>query len=390
MNLKTKRTGILNAAEQVMSQKGLNKSSIAEIARLAGVKDSSIYQHFKGKEDLLFSIAEERMKEFILYLSEHLEGIEDPVSRLRKLIWCNLRYNDTHPKYARLLTMECRCSNQFYQHKAYSLIRQYAGTLLSILKDGVKKEIFRNDINMRLVRDMIFGLMDWEKISSLAVGEIEKTVTGLDDIMLLLLPAIINTKKVSGIEPDKASRILKAAEKMIAEKGFNNTTISEIAGQAEVAEGTVYEYFKNKEDLLLSIPQHQFARHMERLNEIFEIKTPMRKLRRLIRYYFYLHLTERDFLKVFLLNIQFNQKFYDSPVFDTFNQYIAFIINIIEEGKANNSIRQDVNNRVFRNLFLGAFTHLSLRWFILKDGEKLDKMKELDDIVDLLCAAITE
>jgi len=354
------------------------------------VKDSSIYQHFKGKEDLLFSIAEERMKEFLLYLSEHLEGIEDPVSRLRKLIWCNLRYNDTHPKYARLLTMECRCSQKFYQHKAYSLIRQYAGTLLAILEDGVQKKFFRDDINMRLVRDMIFGLMDWEKISSLAVGELKETVIDLDNIMLLIMPAITDNKKVSGFQQDKSTRILKAAEKIIAEKGFNNTTISEIAGQAEVAEGTVYEYFKNKDDVLLSIPQHQFTRHIESLNEIFEIKTPMRKLRRLIRYYFYLHLTERDFLKVFLLNIQFNQKFYDSPVFNTFQKYIDIVIKILEEGKASGNIRQDVNNRVFRNLFLGAFTHLSLRWFILKNEEKLDKMKELDDIVDLLCAAIME
>ena len=79
-----KRALILNAAEEVMSEKGLADSSISEIARRAGVKDSIIYQHFKGKEDLLFSIACERMKDVLSLLREHLQAIQDAESRLRK------------------------------------------------------------------------------------------------------------------------------------------------------------------------------------------------------------------------------------------------------------------------------------------------------------------
>lgn len=383
-----KRKAIVNAAEQIMALKGLNNSNMSELAEIAKVPYGTIYQYFNGKEDLLYSIAGERLKEALLLLNEQLEGIEDPVSRLRKMIWFGLHYNDTHRRYARLLLMECRYSKSFYQHEAYTFIRQYAGTLLSILKDGADAHIFRDDVDMRIIRDIIFGLLDWEKLSCFAIGEIDETVPEYQDIISLVLPMLTPRSDEREMESDKSSRILRAAEKVFSEKGYHQATISGITKLANVAEGTIYEYFKNKEDLLLSIPQQHYKNHIEKLSEIFHIKTPLRKLRRLIRYHFLLHLTERDFLKVFLLHIQFNQQFYNSPVYDTFRQYIDIVNDILEEGKKDGSIRSDVNNRVFRNLFLGAFSHISLRWFILKEESKVDKMEELDEVVSLLCRAV--
>ena len=150
MAIEPNQIKILDAAEKIMSNKGLSNSSIAEIAKNAGVTDSVIYRFFKGKEDLLFSIAGTRMKDILKYLDEHLQGISDPESRLRKMIWFHLYYNDTYREYARLLLLQCRSNKNFYQHNAYSLIRQYAGILLGILDDGFKRQDFRPDLNMRL------------------------------------------------------------------------------------------------------------------------------------------------------------------------------------------------------------------------------------------------
>ena len=86
VNTSNKIEKILDAAEEVMSEKGLQNSSIAEIAKKAEVADSLIYNYFKGKEDLLFSIPKRRMKEVLKNLSEQLEGILDPVSKLSKMI----------------------------------------------------------------------------------------------------------------------------------------------------------------------------------------------------------------------------------------------------------------------------------------------------------------
>jgi TetR/AcrR family fatty acid metabolism transcriptional regulator len=383
---KSKIEKILDAAEEIMSERGLKDSSIAEIAKKAGVTDPLIYNYFKGKEDLLFSIPGRRMKEVLNHLSEQLQGIPDPISRLSKMIWYHLSFNDTYQGYARLLLLECRSNRNFYHHEAYALIRQYAGILLGILEDGVTRQVFRSDVDMRLVRDIIFGVLDWEGLSCLAAQEIKDTVQDLEDILSLILPMI--TFKQPHIELDKSFRILQAAECVFAEKGYAQATISEIAKLANVSEGTIYEYFKNKEDLLFSIPEQKFLKHIQELDEIFELKTPLRKLRRFIRYHFYLYMTEPNFSKVFILHIQLSQKFYRSPVYQIFQQYTKIITDVLEEGKQDGSIRISVNARVFRNLFLGTFSHMALRWLIVGGGAETDKMREIDDVVSLLSRAV--
>ena len=337
---------------------------------------------------MLFSVAGERMKEILSYLNEHLQGIRDPKSRLSKMIWFHLYYNDTYREYARLLLLECRSNRNFYKHEAYNLIRKYAGIMLGILEDGIKSQVFRSDVNMRLVRDIIFGLLDMENLGCLAARETEGTVADLDDIISLILPMISIEPLKSATEVDKRSKILWSAERVFAEKGYHQATIADIARSADVAEGTVYEYFKNKEDLLFSIPEQRFKDYLERLEELFEIKTPLRKLRRLIRYHFMLYLTHRNYTKVFLLNIQLNQQFYELDVYDQFRQYTDFIESVLDEGKKHGTIRPDVNNRVFRNLFIGAFSHMALRWLILEQEGKTDKMKEIDEVVLLLTRAV--
>jgi len=388
VNTQERKERILAAAEEIFSKKGLLESSIAEIARYAGVADSVIYQYFKGKEDLIFSIPAQRMKEIISLLEEHLQGIQSAESQLSKMIWFHLNYNDTHRGYARLLLLECRSNKAFYQTEAYGLIRKYAGIMLRILHNGIEQGIFRDDVNMRLIRDIILGTLDFENLSSMAIGEIKESSPDLNNIMALILPMIKVGNDSPDKELDKGSRILLAAEKVFAEKGFPKATIAEIAKLAKVAEGTVYEYFKNKEDLLLSIPAKRFQHDINMLKETFEIKTPIRKLRRLIRYHFSMFLTERDFLKVFLLQIQLNARFYESGAYETFRPHFRLVENIIEEGKRDHSFRPDVNPRVFRNVLWGAFSHMALRWFILEKRGETDMMEEIDQITNLLSTAV--
>jgi TetR/AcrR family fatty acid metabolism transcriptional regulator len=380
---------ILDATEAIMSEKGLVNTSIAEIARKAGVTDSLIYTYFKGKEDLLFSIPARRMKEVLADLSQQLQGILDPISKLSKMIWFHLHFNDTYRGYARLLLLECRSNRNFYHHSAYNLIREYAGIMLNILEDGAKKRMFRDDVSMRLIRDMIFGLLDCENLSSLASHEIEDTISDFESILDLILPMIVLDTFQDQREVNKSSRILRAAESLFAEKGYPQTTIAEIARLSNVSEGTVYEYFRNKEDLLLSIPEQRLKEHINALTEIFEIRSPIKKLHQMIRYHFFQYLTEPDFSKVFLLHIQLSQRFYDSRVYKTFLQYTNTIDQILEEGKKDGSIRVNVNNRVFRNLFIGSFSHLALRWLILGVKRETDKMAEIDAVSSLLTRAVT-
>jgi AcrR family transcriptional regulator len=386
MKSEDKKKKILAAAEEIISQKGINETTISEIARKAGVADSIIYQFFKGKQDLLFSIPAERENEYFSLLDEHLQGIVDIESRLGKMIWFYLRYFDSHPEYAHIFFFECLSSKDFYLSRGCMVIRRFAGILLETLKRGVAEGCFSPGMDTHLVRDVILGMLGCEMIACLGVGEIAEGVHDHEDIMTLVRAMVLPRKEP---EMSKSDRILMAAEKVFAEKGFMKAKVSEIAKSAGVSEGTVYEHFGSKEDLLLTIPAKHFERYMSALPHVFEIKDPLRKLRRFIRYYFSLFSTEREFLKVFLLQLQLSKRFLGTKEFDSFMRYFRTMERIIEDGKSDGCFREDVNPRVFRNMFIGTFNNLALRWFILGGDRHFDKMQKIDQVIELLCSAVT-
>lgn len=384
-NNEEKKSLIIATAEDLIAQKGLNETKISEISSKIGIADSLIYQHFKSKQELLFEVVYVRLQEVLSSLHEHLQGIQDAKSQLTKMVWFHLRYNDSHPGYARTLLFDSRSSKEFYQSPAYNLIKNYSGILQDIIKKGVESGEFCANLNTFLVRDIVLGTLDAESISSLNGGEIEESVQDFEEIMSLVLPMITQR---SEYQASKSERILRAAEKVFAEKGFTKATVLEIAKLAHVAEGTVYEYFENKEDLLFSIALDRLQYNLDKLPETFEIKNPLRKLRRLMKYYISLFLKDREFLKVFLFQIQLNQHFYTSKAFYNFRRFYRVFEDLIDEGKTAGYIRPDVNPRIFRNMFLGAFSHVALRWIFFQEKSEFDKMQEVEQMTDLLTSAI--
>lgn len=379
---------ILNAAEQLISQKGGHEWTISRIARAAGIAESVIYHHFKNKEDLLFSITGSHMTEVLSNLEQHLEGIPDPLSRLSKMVWFHVHYNETHKEYHRILLFECRSNRNFYHHETYKLIRRYAKTLSSILWDGVNAGVFQGDADMRVMRDLVLGGLDWETLGSLTGQNPDHAPEDIQKIMDLVCGIIGLRRRAPETGTDKSTRILISAEKLFSERGYRHTSISEIAHLARVAEGTVYEYFKNKEDLLFSIPKSRFNEHIQSLDEMFQIKTPLKKLRRFMRNHFYLYLTRPEFLRTFLLDIQLNPRFYRTEALTFFQEYGAHMDDLLTEGKKDGSIHPFISNSVFKNFFFGGFCHVSLRWLILDTEPKADKMAEIDQLVNLLSRAV--
>jgi TetR/AcrR family fatty acid metabolism transcriptional regulator len=378
---------ILDAAETLICEKGIAGTTISELAREAGIADSLVYKHFRGKEDLLFSVAYERLQEALAQFDEALQGIRDAESRLRRMVWYSLRYNDLHPGYTRTLLLECRSNPRFYASPAHELLRRHAAITTDILRQGVAEGCFRDDIDMRLVRDIVYGVLDFEAISAIAIREVDATINDFDAVMALLIPMV---RKRTSAAAGNEERLLSAAEKVFATRGFAKAKVSDIARLAGTAEGTVYDHFKSKEDLLFSIPMKRFREHLEKLPEVFRVESPARKLRRLLRYHFTLYSPNREFLKVFLLDIQLSMRFYRSEAYPVFRQYLEVIEEVIEEGKALGSFRSDVDPRVFRNMFLGAFTHLALRWLIVRKDKPVDRMVEIDQLMDLLSWAVAD
>jgi TetR/AcrR family fatty acid metabolism transcriptional regulator len=202
----------------------------------------------------------------------------------------------------------------------------------------------------------------------------------LDAILDLLNPILTAHTPVI---KDKPQRILSAAEKIFSQEGYDKATISGIAQAAKVAEGTIYDHFKNKEDLLHSILQFRFREHMDSLEELFEIKAPHKKLRRFIRYHFSIYLNQPSFANIFILNGVFNRMFYRSTAYKDFKKYLGTIDAILDEGKTAGCIRQTINNRIFKNLLIGVFSHLALRWLFVGQPPQVDKTNEINTVVVL-------
>ncbi len=384
------RSQILDTASRIMNQKGFAESKISEIAAEVGIKDPVIYNYFKSKEELLFSVVEDKMVLFLQFLDDQIIGISGAYNKLRKLVWAHLRFNDVHREYITLVALECRSNPNFYTTKAYKLIQNYARILWRILEEGIEEKVFRPDINLLLVRDLILGLMDFEAITCLVIKEIDEAAPVHEECMKLIDRILLCKKEnhTGSLINEKRSRILQAAIKAFSKKGYNRTTISEIAQMASVADGTVYEYFKNKEDLLLNIPEEKFQGHLRQLNEIFTINDPVTKLRRFIQNHFILYLADTDFLKIYLTLILLNRRFYKSRAYQSLREYVSFLEELIQEGIEEGKFAPDVSIREFRSMFLGSFTHIVIRWLFLSPHRNIDKLNEINEVTNLLIDAL--
>ncbi len=155
-----RREAIIQAAIEVFSKKDFKRASISEIARKAGVADGTIYQYFKNKEDLFFSIPVEKTNEFRSQLELHLEGISGAFNKLRKFVWYFLHFFKTNPDYGRILMLEMRVSKSFVKTGTYDFLKQSVSSVLDIIAEGQKEGIIRTDVSVYLLRHLILGTLE--------------------------------------------------------------------------------------------------------------------------------------------------------------------------------------------------------------------------------------
>ncbi|GAB6093874.1 hypothetical protein JCM14469_01260 [Desulfatiferula olefinivorans] len=391
----TTRQRILREAEVIMADRG-RSATIAEIASRAGIRDSVVYHYFKNKEDLLFSIAEERLRDIREKMDEQLLGLPDPVSRLRKLIVFRLYYLDRHRDYGRLLLFECRSNLAFYHHPAFDQARWFLIALGRIIEDGKRAGVFRQDLNPRLVRDAVFGMMDLVNLDQLLNDEAAPR-TDFEPVLDLILPMITASPMSAPAAADKRRNILSAAEAVFAEKGYDSATIFDIASRAGVADGTIYDYFANKEDLLFrtledgfrpSVLKTGFQDHLNGDDAAPGRSDTLGALSRFIRLLFMIGLTQPSFARVFILHGIFNKAFYRSGAFGAFDRYMDRLGRIIDEGKKDGTLRPDTDPVLAGRLIVGAFSHMTLRRLVTEKKVAIDGAGEINAMVTLLTRAL--
>lgn len=382
-----KRESILQSAEKIMAKNG-SKATISEIARSAGVFESTIYKYFKNKEDLLFSVAQEQTQKWMQSLHGQLEDTPDPVQKLRKFIGWQLHRFDVESDYSEIILFQCRSRRNFYFHKAFAQLSDLRAVFGRIIDEGARQGVFRADLSKPALWHIVAGLTDMSYLIP-HDGEGHRNIYGdLDAIMDLMLPMVAFKRKKVNRRQEKTGKIIKAAERIFAEKGFEHTRIQEIAKSAGVADGSIYDYFSNKDHLLFAILQDgftdspykkDFKGHLYADHDI--PATPLEKAKRFIRHLLFIAVIQPDFAKVMVLHGIYNREFYQSKAFDALTSYLAELDTILDDGKQQGQFRRSVENRVFKNLVLGIFSMNSLRWFLQEDGHRRDKVKEIDTLI---------
>lgn len=184
-------------------------------------------------------------------------------------------------------------------------------------------------------------------------------------------PAGTSRRRKAG-EPapnDKRERILRAAIKVFARKGFYATRVSEIAKAAGVADGTIYLYFKNKDDVLVSI----FEDRIGELNRVLREETSKAetvedRIRRVVELQLGLLEDQRDLAEVVTVNLRQSSRLLKQYAAPLFTEYLEIIGGIILQGQKDGTLRPDLNPRISARALWGGLDGLALTW-AMSDGD---------------------
>jgi TetR/AcrR family fatty acid metabolism transcriptional regulator len=166
---------------------------------------------------------------------------------------------------------------------------------------------------------------------------------------------------------DKRERILDAAVRVLARKGFHDTRVSEVAKAAGVADGTIYLYFDSKDALLLSLFEDRVERLLRFLEaELPRAKTATDKLRRVIEIQLGLLENERDLAEVLTVIFRQSTKLMKEQAAPKFNAYLDVIARVVAEGQASGELRDDVSPHLVARAIFGALDGIAMTWALGK------------------------
>jgi TetR/AcrR family fatty acid metabolism transcriptional regulator len=169
---------------------------------------------------------------------------------------------------------------------------------------------------------------------------------------------------------DKRERILAAAERIFARHGFFAARVSEIAKEAGVADGTIYLYFKSKDDLLISLFESRMKQVNEELRQAIAGRPPTEQLRAFIHTYLQLVSDEPAAAEVLTIELRQSSKFmkeYENPEFVDFLRMLG---GIIADGQASGELDRAIPSHIAARMIFGILDELALAWVLAKQPVK--------------------
>ena len=186
---------------------------------------------------------------------------------------------------------------------------------------------------------------------------------------------------------DKYQHILEAACAVFAEQGFYQSTISQIARAAGVADGTIYLYFKNKDDILVQFYKYKTRQIFERFREaVKKSDSALEKLKCLIRVHLQEFQKDRNMAIVYQAETHQNRNVGIEYIKEMSKTYRDIITDVVEPGQEEGTIRKDLYLGIVKRFINGAVDEVINAW--IHSGGQYDLVTMADPLVDLFVKGI--
>jgi TetR/AcrR family fatty acid metabolism transcriptional regulator len=187
----------------------------------------------------------------------------------------------------------------------------------------------------------------------------------------------------------KYLQILEAAITVFARQGFHQSTVAQIAKEAGVADGTIYLYFKNKDDILVQFFNYKTKQVFDSFrSEVNRADSSLDKLRYLIRRHLEEFQRNRDMAIVYQVETHQSSRLAEAQIREMSQMYRDLISEIIEQGQQEGTIRKDLYLGLVKHFIIGAVDEVINTW-LHAEGE-YDLVSMADPLVELFIKGIEQ
>lgn len=163
----------------------------------------------------------------------------------------------------------------------------------------------------------------------------------------------------------KYQAIIDAAVTVIAKSGYHNAQVSRIAKEAGVADGTIYLYFENKEDVLISLFRNKmglFVRMAQK--DLKDVADPFEMLARLIFIHFTRMQTDRNLAAVLQIELRQSESSIRKGISEIIRDYYNLIEQVVKAGIEKGCFSPDINPRLARKIIFGSMDEVATCWVL--------------------------
>jgi TetR/AcrR family fatty acid metabolism transcriptional regulator len=178
-------------------------------------------------------------------------------------------------------------------------------------------------------------------------------------------------------DSDKHQQIVEAAVRVFARNGYYNSRVSDIAREAGVASGTIYLYFKTKDEILVTLFREKMAAWVAYVREaIADEPDPVAKIRRLVALHFSVLEKDPALAEVVQVELRQGHKFFRGASAHEVSAYFELIGTVLQEGQAAGVFRDDVPVKIATKVLFGAMDQMATSWVLGKRKHRLTEAAE--------------